>query len=126
MGFNMTQRKRILVVEDEPEAGAAMQRFLEFRGHKVNLARNARRALELAEETSLDVLVCDWQLEDQDDGVDVAREVQSSQDVPVVLVTGQQLSRARLKARQSQVRVAAFRRKPVSLSELATLIESLQ
>lgn len=126
MGFNMTQRKRILVVEDEPEAGAAMQRFLEFRGHKVNLARNARRALELAEETSPDVLVCDWQLEDQDDGVDVAREVQSSQDVPVVLVTGQQLSRARLKARQSQVRVAAFRRKPVSLSELANLIESLQ
>lgn len=126
MGFNMTQRKRILVVEDEPEAGAAMQRFLEFRGHKVNLARNARRALELAEETTPDVLVCDWQLEDQDDGVDVAREVQSSQDVPVVLVTGQQLSRARLKARQSQVRVAAFRRKPVSLSELATLIESLQ
>ncbi len=126
MGFEMTQRKRILVVEDEPEAGAAMQRFLEFRGHKVNLARNARRALELAEETSPDVLVCDWQLEDQDDGVDVAREVQSSQDVPVVLVTGQQLSRARLKARQSQVRVAAFRRKPVSLSELANLIESLQ
>lgn len=126
MGLEMTQQKRILVVEDEPEAGAAMQRFLEFRGHKVNLARNARRALELAEETSLDVLVCDWQLEDQDDGVDVAREVQSSQDVPVVLVTGQQLSRARLKARQSQVRVAAFRRKPVSLSELANLIESLQ
>lgn len=126
MGLEMTQQKRILVVEDEPEAGAAMQRFLEFRGHKVNLARNARRALELAEETSPDVLVCDWQLEDQDDGVDVAREVQSSQDVPVVLVTGQQLSRARLKARQSQVRVAAFRRKPVSLSELANLIESLQ
>lgn len=126
MNSEMTQRKRILVVEDEPEAGAAMQRFLEFRGHKVNLARNARRALQLAEETPPDVLVCDWQLEDQDDGVDVAREVQSSLDVSVVLVTGQQLSRARLKARQSEVRVAAYRRKPVSLSELANLIESLQ
>ena len=121
----MTQGKRILVVEDEPEAGSAMQRVLEFRGHEVELARNASSAIELAEKISPEVLVCDWQLENQDDGVDVARRVQSTMDVPVVLVTGQQLSHARLKARQSEVRIAAYRRKPVSLGELANLIESL-
>jgi CheY-like chemotaxis protein len=121
----MAQGLRILVVEDELETGSAVCRFLEFRGHEVNLAGNESRAIQMADEMNPEVLVCDWKLAGNDDGVEVARKVQSRHDIPVILVTGYRLAQARKKARESQVEISAYRRKPISLEDLATLIESL-
>lgn len=120
----MSQSLRILVVEDEPETGQAVQRFLEFRGHQVNLADSESLAIRMANELDPEVLVCDWKLADNDDGVEVAREVQSRHDIPIILVTGHRLDQAKKKAREIKVKISAFRRKPVSLADLATLIES--
>ncbi len=121
----MSKGMRILVVEDEPHTSQAVQRFLEFRGHEVDVARSGSKAIELAAVRSPQVLVCDWKLEGGRDGVDVARQLQSHYRVPVILVTGHRLAQARKKARDSRVEVLAFRRKPVSLSDLAALIESV-
>ena len=121
----MPQSLRILVVEDEPETGSAVCRFLEYRGHQVNLADSEALAIRLADEMQPEVLVCDWKLAGNDDGVEVASRVQSRHDIPVILVTGHRLEQARKKARETQVEISAFRRKPVSLTDLAVLIESL-
>ena len=122
----MTQGLRILVVEDEPNTGQAVQRFLEYRGHEVRVARNASRAIEVAEELSPEVLVCDWKLAGNGDGVEVAGKVRAMNEIPVIMVTGHSLVQARNKARESNVDITAYRRKPVSLSDLASLIESLE
>lgn len=121
----MSQSLRILIVEDEQETGHAVKRFLEFRGHQVDLANDESSATQLAEETVPEVLVCDWKLANNDDGVEVAQRIQAQQEVPVILVTGHRLAQARQKARETEVEIAAYRRKPVSLDELAALIESL-
>lgn len=121
----MPQGLRILVVEDEPETALAVQRFLEFRGHTVALAQDGQGAEKMANKASPEVLVCDWKLAGDDDGVDVARKVRARHQVPVVMVTAHRLSEARRRASESDVAISAFRRKPVSLTELANLVESL-
>lgn len=121
----MKQGKRILVVEDESHTREAVRRFLEFRGHHVEVAESGSRAIELAESSPPDVLVCDWKLNDERDGIDVAQHLQARFKIPVIMVTGHRLAQARQKARAKAVNVAAYRRKPVSLNDLAALIESL-
>lgn len=121
----MSQNLKILVVEDEPEAGHAVQRFLEFRGHTVALARDGTDAARLAEETRPEVMVCDWKLAGGDDGVEVVRQVQAQRDVAAIMVTAHRLSEARRRAHEADANISAFRRKPISLSDLASLVESL-
>ena len=49
----------------------------------------------------------------------------SALDIPVILVTGHHLALARQEARDSRVNISAYRRKPVSLPDLAALVETL-
>lgn len=121
----MSQSLRILIVEDELQAGQSVQQFLEYRGHRVDLASNAEEAVERARESELNILVCDWKLAGDEDGIEVAERIQSRSDIPVILVTAHRLQQARQKARACEVRIAAFRRKPVILSDLAEVIEAI-
>lgn len=121
----MPRSLRILFVEDDPEAARAVRQYLEYLGHKVDLANNAARATQIARSNSPDVVVCDWKLANNDDGVDVAGRINSLCDIPVILVTGHRLALARQEARASRVNISAFRRKPLSLPDLAALIDSL-
>lgn len=119
------QSLRILVIEDQEDSGRAVQRFLEFRGHKVKLATTSACAMEMASDIIPEVLLCDWKLADNDDSVEATRHLQAKFDIPVVLMTGHRLTQARKEMRESEVNIAAFRRKPVSLPDLANLIETL-
>lgn len=102
-----------------------MRQFLEFQGHNVDVAADHRTAIRKADDLQPELLVCDFKIRGHADGVDVATELQSQFDIPVIMVTGHRLSQAREKARDTDVRIAAYRRKPISLSELASLIESV-
>lgn len=115
---------RILVVEDEPNAGEAVQRFLQFRGHDVAIAATAEDALDRARQSPPDVLICDWKLSGESDGVDVAARLQSATDVPVILVTAYRIEDLKRKARNCGLVVSAYRRKPLSLARLADAIET--
>lgn len=121
----MTRALRILLVEDDPGTGSAVQQYLEYLGHEVDLADDGASATRIAETRSPDVMVCDWKLAGNDDGVDVAGRINARHDVPVILVTGHRLALAKREARASRVRISAFRRKPVSLPDLASLIDTL-
>ncbi|MDX1556261.1 MAG: response regulator [Xanthomonadales bacterium] len=116
---------RILVVEDEPETADAVRQFLEYRGHDVEIAPSGLEAEHKADHLRPDVLVCDFKIEGSANGVDVAKSVRGRFDIPVIMVTGHRLSQAREKAREIEVNISAFRRKPISLPELASLIELL-
>lgn len=116
---------RVLVVEDEPTAREAVRLFLEFRGHYVAVAATAREALEAAERSEPQVLVCDWQLDSGPDGVHVADSLQRKHHLAVIMVTAHRLEALKEKIRRFAVNVSAYRRKPVSLASLADIIESL-
>src|SRR5687767_9956820 len=104
-----TGKTRILVVEDEANSRDAVQRFLQFRGHDVAVAATAEDALQRAAESRPDVLVCDWKLDGDTDGVDMAAVLQSRFEVPVVLITAYRIEDLKRKARNSGISVSAYR-----------------
>jgi CheY-like chemotaxis protein len=127
-GTDSRKATRVLVVEDEPSARDAMQRFLQFCGYSVTVAASSDEAIRQARSAPPDVVVCDWKLDgessgtngiDGADGVDTAVDLQHRYRMAVILVTAHQLDELKTKARQTDLDVSAYRRKPLSLTRLA-------
>jgi DNA-binding response OmpR family regulator len=78
----------ILVVEDDPRLGRLLQRLLGEDRHVVELARDARGAIELlAGESGFDALILDLGLPDRS-GLDVLRDLRrGGSDLPVMILT---------------------------------------
>lgn len=138
-GNESREATRVLVVEDEPSARDAMQRFLQFCGYSVSVAASANEAMKQATRCPPDVLVCDWKLDGESkgdtrdagsvaalDGVDAAIDLQRRYRMAVILVTAHQLEALKSKARRTGLNVSVFRRKPLSLTRLASDIAALQ
>jgi two-component system CheB/CheR fusion protein len=77
-GYNGTSiPRRVLVVEDNPDAAYSLKRLLEIWGHDVAAAVDGKRALELARELRPEVVLCDLQLPGGMDGFAVARALRA-------------------------------------------------
>lgn len=66
---------RVLVVDDEPISALAVGQYLEDCGFHVRIAGSGRQALELGEESPPDILVSDWKLQDEIDGLELVRRL---------------------------------------------------
>jgi DNA-binding response OmpR family regulator len=77
---------RVLVVEDESTIARPLKRALEREGHAVSLCETCHSALRLAHSWEPDVILLDLLLPDMD-GRDVAREVRTRSQVPIIMVT---------------------------------------
>ena len=60
----MVRKRRVFVVEDHPSTAAAVKRYLEVSGYRVEVAGDVRSALRFARTKRFDVLVCDLHLPD--------------------------------------------------------------
>ncbi len=77
----------ILVVEDDPEMGALVERGLRGEGHEVTLVTDGVAALVAARSTAFDAAAIDVMLPEMT-GFEVCRRLREmGQDLPVVLVT---------------------------------------
>ena len=112
---------RVLLVEDEPAVREACMRYLRHHGFVVATAADANEAVKRADSQPPDVLVCDWQLGGDRDGVEVARLLQARFSVPVIMITAHPLSDLRRVSADLDVR--EYFQKPISLS---TLVDALQ
>jgi signal transduction histidine kinase/CheY-like chemotaxis protein len=82
--------RRILVVEDNPDAAATMRDFLELSGHEVELASSGADGVLAARLFHPEVVLCDIGLPGMD-GFEVAAELRrdpSTADVQLIAVTG--------------------------------------
>ncbi len=105
----MTQRQRILLVEDDPDTREVMALLLETADYEVLTARDAAAALRLIDEQPLvDVIVTDVNIGLGQDGVSMAEEIRRrGSRASIVVVSGDpEASTARLGA------TATFLRKP--------------
>jgi len=82
------QSPGILLIEDEALIAREIRTRLVQMGHRVvGVAHSATQALEIAKSTSPDLLLTDINLGSKMDGVDVAREITSNRDIPVIFLT---------------------------------------
>ncbi|MGH8495604.1 MAG: response regulator [Gammaproteobacteria bacterium] len=112
---------RILIVEDENNSRAAMSDFLTACGFEVATASSGRRALEIGKRFSPHILICDWMLGGDRDGVSVARKLSESlPELAVVFVTGFPVED--LRRESAHLPVHRYLAKPFGLFELNRVI----
>ena len=85
----MTEKKRILVVDDEPDFCSIVQAQLEKEGFEVEIAYNGIEGLEKVHANPPDAIVLDVMMHEMD-GYEVCKKLKADEkyaDIPVVLLT---------------------------------------
>jgi len=122
------ERKRILLVDDDPVFVAAVTAVLESR-YDVSSASNGSEALKMVGENRPDLIVLDVMMDYMTEGFDVARKLRSDPDtetIPLIMLTGVD---SRFDYRQEQdeawVPCDRFLEKPVEPERLLAEVEAL-
>jgi DNA-binding response OmpR family regulator len=77
---------RVLVVEDDGDIAQVLQRSLRLEGYEVRVAGDGEVALEAYQDFAPDLLILDLGLPKLD-GVEVARRIRATDDVPILMLT---------------------------------------
>ena len=114
----------ILVVEDELNSRYALEIFLRSRGFNVQAVGTANDALEISRSFEPQLLICDWILDGDMDGVQLSEKLRNRfPNLEIFFMTGFPLNqlRERLKGFTVQMLFA----KPTSLYELKNAVDNL-
>jgi CheY-like chemotaxis protein len=115
---------KILIVEDEANALNALVDFFESLGFEVHAAVNGTDAIANGISFEPDVLICDWILEGDCDGIAVARALyQRNTSLSIIFVTAR--STTELAKQCGDVSTLSILRKPVSLFTLKSLVDDI-
>ena len=83
--------KRVLIIEDNPDAAEALAMLLRSAGHDVSIAHSGDDGLSLAHDFRPDLVLCDLRLHGARDGLAVARELRSDSTlgaIALIALTG--------------------------------------
>ncbi len=118
-------RATVLLVEDDEDNIVTVADYLTFKHFRVLVARNGREALELAPVQQPDVIVMDIQMPEMDglEAIQKLRRTPGLTTTPIVALTA--LAMAGDRERCLQAGANEYLSKPVSLRQLATLIDEL-
>lgn len=123
---NRACKKKILMVEDEPDFRLGVRMRLEAHGYEVIEAHDGTTGLDLARDQKPDLIILDIMLPADLDGYQVAHSLKTDTrycSIPIVMLTArvQQCDRDRAKA----VGADAYVVKPFKAEELLQVISSL-
>lgn len=77
---------RVLIVEDEPGLAESVRYALETEGFEVSTAATGLNGLDMARRSPPDLVLLDLMLPEMS-GLDVCRQIRSSSDVPIIMLT---------------------------------------
>ena len=115
---------RLLVVEDDDDVANLWVDVLELDGHTVRRARNAEEALELVDQETPELILCDLELPGGLSGFELCRalRVDSRFDsLPIIAVTGRSSTESRERAFQAGF--DEFLTKPIAFEQLRKVLE---
>jgi DNA-binding response OmpR family regulator len=92
---DISRPPRVLVVEDDEEIAQTLQRSLRMEGYEVRTAGDGVSALDEAHAFLPDLVVLDLGLP-RLDGIDVAKTLRESDDVPILMLTARDALEARV------------------------------
>lgn len=79
--------EHILVVEDDPAIRDVLRRGFTHDGYKVTVASEAMSGLEYANELSPDLVILDWMMPGEIDGLEACKRLRAASDVLIILLT---------------------------------------
>jgi two-component system alkaline phosphatase synthesis response regulator PhoP len=127
----MADKKRILIVDDDPDIRAAMQLILTSHGYEVATADSSKEAFEKIEETPPDLIIMDVMMGAIDEGFQATYRLKGDavlRKIPVLMITAvsKETGFAFDPAKdESFLPVEGFIEKPVDPEELVNRIRSL-
>ncbi len=126
LSFDPDSPPRLLVVDDDPDHLALVQRWLDLAGVRVDVAVGGREALARIEQQRPDLVITDLVMDDMD-GLRLLSEIHRQDPVmPVMILSGKAAIPDALKA--AHLGVSAFLTKPIQraalLEEIAKVLDS--
>lgn len=116
-------RRRILIVEDEPDLALVVRRHVEELGHEAQLADSGEQALEVMAVQSFDLVLLDIMLPGMD-GLEVCRRLRAQKlYMPVIMLTAR--SSELDKVLGLETGADDYITKPFSLKELGARIRAM-
>ena len=116
-------RRRVLVIEDEPDLVRGLRDALEFEGFEILSAGRGREGIKLARERSPDLVLLDLMLPDMN-GFSVCEEIRTANPVlPIIMLTAR--SQEIDKIRGLEVGADDYVTKPFSVGELVARINAI-
>lgn len=112
----------VLLVEDDEIVRFAMEGVLAAGGHEVHVVSNGDDAIRIAADHAPDVLITDWRLPGERDGLHVARELRDRFPSLVILVQSG-FPPEEILARSKGLPISRVLNKPVPLATLLDLVE---
>jgi DNA-binding response OmpR family regulator len=89
------RQARVLIVEDDDDIAQVLQRSLRLEGYETRIAGDGEAALGAANDFVPDLVVLDLGLP-KIDGMDVARRLRESDDVPILMLTARDALESRV------------------------------
>ncbi len=106
--------RKVLLVDDEPAYRDSLGHILSQEGYEVRTASSGKSAMGLMPEFLPDILIVDWMLRDEMDGVQVAHGLRATNpELKTIFITGYRTSR--LESQMREVPFAQSLNKPFSL-----------
>lgn len=87
MSSGALRKDHVLVVDDDPLVQQMLDRFLKLNGFDVSLAANGTLMRDVMKSRQVDMVLLDLNLPGGQDGIDLAREIRSHSDVPIMMLT---------------------------------------
>lgn len=86
MSTSESDKRHIIIVEDDVALADVIQAFLEQQGYRVSLLYSGERAVQTILERQADLVILDWMLPGAD-GLDICREVKGKSQQPILMLT---------------------------------------
>lgn len=118
----MSQRRSILVVDDELLIRDLLYDFFKDQGWDISIAENGEKAMEVMRAKNVDLVLSDVKMPEMD-GLDLSRKLRESYPkVPVVLMTGYPSVDSVIDALRNKV--VDYIVKPFNINQLYKTVES--
>jgi CheY-like chemotaxis protein len=125
----MSDKKKILIVDDEADVVTYLSTLLEDAGYAIETATDGKQCMEAVRASRPDLITLDMTMPEQS-GVKTYRELKEKNpelaDIPVIVVTaiGDEMERF-LESRKQVPKPEGFMSKPIDKDELLEMISGL-
>src|SRR5271169_450638 len=82
----MNERRRILVVDDEPQITRVLRTSLSSQGYDIRVANDGETALEIMKDWTPDLVITDLSMPNMD-GLELCRRLRLSTQIPIIVLS---------------------------------------
>lgn len=121
----LSNRKKILLIDDEPELIKAVEIRLKSIGYEVALSYDGRAGIDKAKEIKPDLILLDLLMPIMDgySAAKILKDDPETKHIPVIILTASQ--REDLKTRCRELGVTSFIMKPFETSDLLMVVKAI-